>query len=233
MQCIACKSEIPNEATVCPKCSRFQSAWKNWVIFVGASAGLITLVVSGAIYIAGSVVNLVKTLSWEDRVKVVTFDYDVKAVFLNTGDGPIFLSHIDIKSDRTFEASVSIHKHVKPQDFADVVFQERKSSYDKWRGTGGAFVVSDVSDDRWNEIRKLDLRKHECFRHGYLHPDSPSFQLFARYPGHKLRTFGAKAQLHFYSTKTGVLASTEFPLKGVVYQRNTATCSAKPGGSSN
>ena len=91
MKCIACKSKIPDGATLCSLCKAHQSPWKNWLPYLAGVVAVLFLIASAATYIARNSVALWKSITWNDEVKVLNYKSLEKGVFLNTGDGEVFL----------------------------------------------------------------------------------------------------------------------------------------------
>ncbi len=91
MKCIAYKSKIPGGATLCSLCKAHQSPWKNWLPYLAGVVAVLFLIASAATYIARNSVALWKSIAWKDEVKVLNYKSLEKGVFLNTGDGEVFL----------------------------------------------------------------------------------------------------------------------------------------------
>jgi hypothetical protein len=124
--CSYCGSEIPIRAAVCPVCKYQQTRWRNNLLFVAGLAGLITLFVSGLAFTVDRLSLAYKSLVWQDRINVLQFhavgehfDY----VIANSGDGPIFVSEIEISSGAdtglsfAYSRLFSISKPLDPNAF--------------------------------------------------------------------------------------------------------------------
>lgn|GEM_PF-5155750 len=180
--------------------------------------------------------GLLKEFTWNDDVTVVAFEFHNDAVFLNTGDGSIFISHFEVESvqlkgsemeDEQLKSSLDIHKYLKPQEYVLVSFEDRLSSLKTWRKEEKAKVVFNVSDESWDKIQLVDLSDDECFRHDFLYPKDPKFLLYDSSLGDQLRTLDAKAHVYFYSTKKGMLESQDFSIMGIILYKDTQQCEAQ------
>lgn len=124
--CSYCGSEIPIRATVCPVCKYQQTRWRNNLLFVAGLAGLITLFVSGLAFTVDRLSLAYKNLVWQDRINVLQFHavaQQFNYVIANSGDGPIFVSEIEISSGAdsglwfAYSKLFSISKPLDPNAF--------------------------------------------------------------------------------------------------------------------
>jgi hypothetical protein len=94
---------------------------RNWVIFLGAAAGLIALLVSAISFAIDRGMSLYQSAYWRDRVTVNylhTFSSGKTSVTIsNTGSGPVFLSEITIDFGIGGNASFPLAKSLSKGDF--------------------------------------------------------------------------------------------------------------------
>ena len=79
-------------ATICPTCKSWQSRWKNYLVFLGGSAGVLALLATAVTYIANTVYTAV---SQRDDAEVLQLQYPGYQIFDNSGTVPILVSHIE------------------------------------------------------------------------------------------------------------------------------------------
>lgn len=211
--CVECKTQIPEGARLCATCKNYQPRWRRWLATFGLMAGFSTVAIGIWSLIGSVIVDLNAKLSWKEDVRAISFS-DGEKVFLNAGDGKVFLSHVQLKDQRS-EAIIPINKAVESKEF--VVLESTSV---------GGNVVSGVSDEHWQELLdKLSYADYvDCIRVNYMYTEDSGFKLYESFLGDDLRTLSGEAWIWFYSSKDGQLYSTEFPVEGVLLKSDTEEC---------
>lgn len=92
--CISCCSLIPDKARVCSICKSHQQEWRNILVFVGGFASLAAVIGSCAVFIYQGVVDIKKSYSWEDSVKVIYLKFPGEMLLMNSGNGDVVIESV-------------------------------------------------------------------------------------------------------------------------------------------
>lgn len=240
MKCVTCKADIPEEAQICSVCSNYQIWWKNSLVFLGKTAGFLTILVAVGTYAISSVLDLRVRLFPEDKITLLAFRSSPKenVIFTlrNSGDRPVFISHVRIHGEHEYAAPGStvhssynevrpINEHVQVGDFL-----VNKSTH-VYASTHPINPVSGVTDEQWSAL--LDLRAAggksspsgaECLSLEFYSANDPNLVFHKDTIGPTLRTLSAKGTIYFYSTEIGNQKTLEFPVEGVLMLHVTDPC---------
>jgi hypothetical protein len=118
MNCIACKSEMPEGAYICKNCQSYQVKWRNWLPHIGTALALVTFILAGFAYIWQSGSKIAADLLVKDRPQIVFLDSEGESGFINAGDRDIILLDIEI-SLKQFRrtTNVAVFKRLAPAEF--------------------------------------------------------------------------------------------------------------------
>ena len=90
-QCVVCKQDIPESASVCSICKSYQHRWLNWLQYISGVTALIVVTISAIAWLWGNV----RTAFWyRDDVQIISANTLTSAVVVNRGDGEVFISHL-------------------------------------------------------------------------------------------------------------------------------------------
>lgn len=193
-----------------------QSRWKWWLPYLGGIVALAALLSSLLTLIAPKIYHWV---TWKEEVVVISFRSVGPQVFWNAGDGDVFLSHIDIKSQFTSQM-IPINQSIKAKE-ALIIPKQPDFDFDH------AKLISEVevSEDDW----QLFLNKPQFDRSYYnvfLFKDDPILQLYKNNYGSQFRSYPVSAQLIYYSAHAGK-QSKEVPMVGIIMHQSIETNSGK------
>ncbi|HEV2913259.1 MAG TPA: hypothetical protein VGX92_08085 [Pyrinomonadaceae bacterium] len=179
--------------------------WQWWLPYLGGVVAFLALVGSLITFSISQIIQIYQRVTWKEEVTVISFMSAGEKVFLNSGDGEVFLSHVDIKS-AVYNQGVSVNSIIKPKEFLYKVPGD---------DIGKSDVVSGVSDREWAEILTKP-RTDESFFYAFFFIDDPTLQIFKKSLGERLRTFPASAQLIYYSANGGKKYSKDVPVVGII-----------------
>jgi hypothetical protein len=121
MDCIACKSDIPEGSIVCKHCNYAQNKWRNWLPHIGTALAVITFVLGGFTYMGEKLVKGIAEWRAKDGVQVVFLDSEGATGIMNTGDKDIVVLDIDIILNQfKYSTTVSFYKRISPTEFVTV-----------------------------------------------------------------------------------------------------------------
>lgn len=91
--CVACRTPISRDASICPTCKSYQSNWKNRLQYFSSQITLITLTASAVFWLVtqGRV-----TFFPREGVAIISSNTAGSTVFVNRGDREVFLSHLTL-----------------------------------------------------------------------------------------------------------------------------------------
>ena len=209
MNCIACKSQISNDASLCPICSTYQKQWRNWLPYIGGAVALLTFVLSAAAYMSTTMIKVFKELTWRDEVQIVSFNSNGSSTILNSGYGQVFLLRFLFESTEiSYQGSNQINKKLNKNEFLTINKQKKGQ------------VISGVSDSEWEKY--VSYASHV--------PHEQSFEVFPIFfdeknaelaimknnLGDNLRTFNGRVEIFFLSGKSGKQLKKSFSVEGVL-----------------
>src|SRR5688500_382580 len=93
--CIMCRSEIKDGALLCNHCDKYQSHWRNWLLYFGTVIGLFSLAGSALIWTYSNVKRAIS----RDELVVVSIHSPIDIVLQNPGYNAIFVESLEIRSD--------------------------------------------------------------------------------------------------------------------------------------
>ncbi len=196
---------------------------------LGAAAALI-------VYLIATLPQARRVVAWKEDIRVLQFSSYHNLTLANAGDGPIFLSHIAIEGDvthpivksgkdrftQTWIANVEIaagNIAVKPYSDQNVI--EAVKLYR---------VVSGLDDVAWGralkaaDLAELVISGGSCFIYVVLWNSDPFLLQLRDHLGSSLRTFPAKATLHYFSAGVKRMEALEFPVVGILARKPTREC---------
>lgn len=185
MKCIACKAELRDGATLCAKCGQYQAKWKNRLRYFGALAGLLTVIIGGAVFIVERAPTAWRTFFWKDDVQVLAFANVLKSTIANIGHGSVFVESIEVKSDLAI-AIMILNATIEPGE----VFVEDNSGPDFSR-------IAGVSTQEWDK-----LRRSACYEIAHFDRDN-AFVREARIVYPDAEEVLGTGTVRFVSLKTG------------------------------
>lgn len=95
-KCLYCRSQISKQATVCPKCQRNQSRFRNELLFIGAIVGFLTLFVSPFTYIGKEINIAYQKIVRGDKILINSFFERDDAIIHNVGYRGINILRVEI-----------------------------------------------------------------------------------------------------------------------------------------
>lgn len=96
--CIACRSPIPAGATVCLVCKTFQRRLPRIIATYAPYLGGLAVVVSLATLAYSQGAEIYRRWMWADEITVGWFYSPGRSVFLNTGDGDVYITTLELMS---------------------------------------------------------------------------------------------------------------------------------------
>jgi hypothetical protein len=197
-----------------------QSRWKSWLPYLGGIVAFFALLGSLLTFTASKSIEIYQQVTWKEEVVVISFISVGPQAFLNAGDGDVFLSHIDIKSEFTSQM-IPINNIIKAKEFLSI---PKQPDFD----FDHAKLISEVevSDDDW----KVFLTKPQfdpSYYYVFLFKDDPILQLYKKNFDRQFRSYPATAQLIYYSANAGKQFSKEVPMEGIIMHLSVETNSVK------
>ena len=126
--------------------------WQWWLPHLGGIVAILLLVSSLLTITIRFSLDAYRWFLWKDRLEVITFSSIAPQAFLNSGDGEIFISHIDVRGD-VFSQVININNVIKPREFLSVPVSERTS-----QELGRKNIVATNSDEDWRDILEVKVR---------------------------------------------------------------------------
>ena len=205
--CIACGSTIPASASRCPECSSYQSPMRNRLVYSASISGLIVVLVSLLTYIASTVPDARRAVFWRDEVTVLSFETGDNATVLNSGDGPVYLSRIELsinyKGRTVYAGSVPFEETIKNQSIISLETATIKSI------SLSEYMESDGEVDIEEHLARSLNREDTCYGISIVSTNDPRYLEVSSFLDDLLIYEDVNASLKFYSLRTGKEKSVE------------------------
>lgn len=202
--------EIQNESSSSSPSSKHWRDWQWWLPYLGAIVPVLILLGSLLTFTIRFTLDAYRWLVWKDSLDVITFSSIAPQAFLNSGDGEIFVSHVDVRGS-VFSQVIPINGVVKPKEFLSMPASEYTSL------VAGKSIVETNSEQQWKEFLEDKIAKHNPSYVPVIYfANSPALQLYKAALKERLRTFKADANLVYYTSK-GKRISTPVPVEGLVF----------------
>lgn len=229
-QCIACRAAIPPGATRCSTCSSDQRRWISWLQLLGAIAAGITLITSGATYVASELKHMAESRQ-DANIEVIAFASDGLKVFGNTGKRGAYIAYIKFSAQVPYKDDGSSNVMI----FRDrvIVPINRTIGDGQFASIGEPTSTGEQSDrkplldfrrDRWKEIVQDGKFSEECLGvQYYVSTDAHLDTLKATYAD-ALQTFPTSATLRYASGKDGAWHDVELSTVGLFTVKELPVC---------
>lgn len=201
--CRACGKPIPRTAKLCAHCDSHQSRWLRPLQIAASMVGLLTIVglVSG--YAEKLIPAARKAIHWRSKLEVIGLHSGRQEVtVMNVGDGPVFLSHVQIVLPGVGVSLIPIKKRA---DVNQVVMTSpappnarqtdriliNHASPEEWMRA----ISATHWDDGENCVQTVVYADNDASYGVYLQAD--------REDPHDMPQLEATAVLHYHDLKTG------------------------------
>ena len=185
--------------------------WQWWLPYAGGISAFLILLGSLLTFSISLTRDLYRAVTSKNGIEVITFSSMAPQVFLNTGDGEVFISHIDVRGS-VMSQTININKVVEPRHFLSVPVSD-----ETLKELGGKTVLATNSDQEWMTTLETKIRgsADPSYRAVLYYAGSPELAMYKRVLNDKLRTFPASATLVYFTTD-GQKVSKTVPVEGIV-----------------
>jgi len=221
-KCIGCGNAIPTQARVCNYCSSFQSAWKNNLRYLANVMGLFSVIVSAVAFIISTIPTVRQVVAWHDEVKVLTFASNKPVTIVNTGDGDVFITHINIRGSRPSGRNYSDTERISGYvEAGSLITDNREIPLEEY-----SIATSTDPEDIEGLLNMAELfsSRDACVRMVFAVPDDPGYATFKSYLGEKMITFDVEATIRFFSIKKQTYIVQEIPMSGYLVIQKDPSC---------
>lgn len=215
-KCIACRRELAAEATKCAACGSYQTNWRNHLLYVSSIIGIITLAGSLMFFLAGIAPDVRKAVAWKDKISVLAFRGWGHITIANSGDGPVFASHVIFHRDQapTFSYMRQINQRLEPGFVLTQELPERPIEFNR-----DAFrsISSDDPDCNMEALEDAIKFRSGCYHYEIFYESDPAFLHATGFYDVNERnlcvfTDEAIAEIFSFSFHDGKMNSIEFPV---------------------
>jgi hypothetical protein len=207
-----------------------QAWWQWWLPYLGGIAGFLALLGSLMAFTISKSIEIYKQVTYKEKITVISYDSRKNWLFLNSGDGEVFLSHMMIRCPELgIDMVDKLNTAVKPKEFLHNTNEQG--------GPDSETPVSGVSNDEWDVIqdkvaagenRYTRPCKTEDGKEGkdeftlrltFLFSNDNELLFYKSDLGKELRTLEASGELVYFSANSGERLKQDVPLVGVVFQK--------------
>jgi hypothetical protein len=135
-------------------------------------------------------------------VRVLAFSSSKHIAILNSGDGPVLISHVNIEVQNTATQTLSINKIIDPNKLLTHQF------HDEDYGKGYKIVSGKLSEAEWQKAANSAKLSADgsCYWVSVHSEQDPAFQMYmdvGRKNPRPFRTLAASAVMHVYDLRKG------------------------------
>jgi hypothetical protein len=227
-RCTACGEVIASTATLCRHCNTHQNQIWNGLVFFAQISGFLTAVSAAIIFVVTNFSACRKALWWHENLNVLGFKSNEYLLASNDGDGPVYVSHVNLVMDLSPFGQKRVTRRVNvlvPQDIITSIpiapdFQ------------GETKYVGSPSSEVWQiALQRTFQGDGNCFWPVVFATTDRSFLMARDAYAEKsqvLRTFPAWATVGYYSLHTKQLHESNVPAIGVILFRDVPECTRAP-----
>jgi hypothetical protein len=201
---------------VCAKCSSYQRAIKNHLRYAAQVIGVVAIICSAMVYVAGAALTLYHTISPRDRLLVLGASTAGDVVLANAGDRRITVSRV------FFNLDVPEGRQSRSQPIQEVVDPGQVLHYDPWkrrnigRNLPTGKYVNGAPSDAWSQILSRAIRGDPCFVLDTMSVVDPEYLRLREFVGSSLNSIRARGSVEFYAGSESAPRRAEFEAVGVV-----------------
>ena len=215
--CIDCKNPIQAGAKVCTHCSSHQDGWLRWVSRWSPTVLLGSAFIGVFAYVLSSVLQMERELFWQDKVRISALDTSRSMVVQNSGDGTVFMSHLNIFSSG-FRQVISLNRLIEARDFALIDFESDQPENKR------NFRIEALDDATWQTVaaKPFATPPSSCWSWHFYTPGDPNLETLRSSFAQARAEFRYKevdASLTYRSAKDGRAITDEFKLLAVPARR--------------
>jgi len=219
--CIECGEPLLSAgAAKCLKCGSYQHRLKRVLQFITTVAVGLSLLGAVSLYILDHASDIRRAFAWHSALRVIAFDSSKGLTVLNTGDGPILLSHLALEIEGVGTSSYEIAKTIKP---LEMLQQDMPRPF----ATDRYVLIAHVSHEQWLAAvtAARSLSSQNCVYAAAFADTDPSYLTFAeagRRDRHHFPWLHAIASLHYYDFRTGA-GEVKIPAHAFLFRRSNCS----------
>lgn len=142
--CVACGEQLHDGAALCHVCSSYQVSWKNSLRYWSGVVALFAAIAGVLLFAAERLPRVRSSLFGADRLSIVALSPH-KAVLVNSGDRPVFASHIYLKAHAPADGSVLFSRLIYLDEVIEprVFFRKERALATNTRGYAAGTAPAD------------------------------------------------------------------------------------------
>ncbi|MBL0918088.1 MAG: hypothetical protein IBJ14_05260 [Hydrogenophaga sp.] len=232
MPCRHCLQEINAGASICMHCRQHQSRWTSALTVASTAAAAVSVVGAAITYVVSTLPELRKMARWDDSVEVLQFTTRKGLSIANSGDGPIYVSHLKLKAaypdgrhlfTRTVQIDQEIERRKSHASKGDDQLLSKGTQLDiPMHDSSEAFTVS---LDRSGDMAAM-LNGARCHLWVVYSEGSPLLALYKERMGEYLYSFPVEARLTYYSFGSKKTRELQIPVVGILHRSRHEKCTS-------
>ncbi len=198
------------------RASNKRSKWKEILIFFATISGFLSLLASATIFSISKGIEIWKEVTWNDSIKILKLESAEGYLFINDGDGEIYLNDVSYFDENTKKIKVDfINSSVPPGKFLE--FRPKRQDLD-------GYVPLMAHPDGWNQVYYAVNKSFPGLSVEYSLPNSQFLKIIERSahenPDHLVKSNGV-ATIHYHGSKGNTLLTEEVKVVGVVWKHKS------------
>jgi hypothetical protein len=219
--CIACKQSIPDGAALCSHCGSYQARWRNELRYLASTIGIGTVASALLVYSVSALPALRRQLFWRDRIEVLAFSSVRGLALANTGDGPVFVTHLTVESSPTGRYNIlfPIETLIRPGEV--ITKPPRKGDAHLWSWGWRKFT-----DSLWQAAHgTAGFTTDKCWNFSFFIPSDQNFRQYSEFMGDGFRTVPAHGYVHLISLQDGRVLDHLIDVRTGIQRNPSDACS--------
>jgi hypothetical protein len=208
--CVACKSHIPRDASLCSICKSYQLAWKNRLQYIASVVTLAVVSVSAVFWLYEKVRA---TFLYHEDVAIAECSTLLRTVVIaNRGDRPVFVTRLQLwmpgRSSDWEAPYLEINQEIAPHQFL-------KAEFPKPRLDGGT-VIRGMPPPEFEQLISKAANMEPCLELDYFASFDTHLADLFQMAGPTLNTFPVAGDLEYIGAKHSGPVRMTFAGVGVV-----------------
>ncbi len=235
IRCIACRTELRDDATLCPVCKTHQQPWLNRSLIGAQLIGLISVIAAATVFAVSKFPDARRALSPLESVRIVAYDGARSLTVANTGDNPVLILSVSAGLKRgSFPTAQSIDRVLGPGEVSTYEVAPETAAVFKGRSVYSPYAGAEW-DATWSAAAEIASRSASdasaCLLYDVFDQRDAQIEylrsFYARQLSQTLRTLDASLTVTWTSLRSSEPRTVSSPAVAVLYLKDPR-CLSEP-----
>lgn len=216
--CIACGTPITVGASICSVCKSYQRSWRNLLQY---TAGITTLFVVSLSACVWSYQRTRMIFFYRDDIRVVACESLRSAVFVNRGDGDVFVTRLAMwmpgRTQDWVAPTLDVNQPLAPGQFLKKDFPPSKFQ-------DAAYFIRGLGPPDFEKVLASAANNDPCLELDFFSEADTLYEDIRRMAGPTLNTFVVQGRFEYQDAKRDTAQQELFAGVGLVRRHSTPEC---------